>query len=206
MIFLTSLKSLQAPRKVGHYGPRLCLEHFRQDDIIETKTGGVRLKLNACPLSKSSASRLVTNDMMLVTSESIHLPTNTSLMAAVSPVLRNILRYNHQHYEEETKLLIQDYSTETVEAFLELLNNGDVCLTGGEIDDLRSFISALGINMDYFTVSPTEVMSEYLTRYSLNGESLQESFSLSNEVDRSVTNDGIFSFSNNNHPFLFQTS
>ena len=166
------------------------------------------MKPNACPLSKSSASRLVTNDMMIVTSESVHLPTNFSVMAAISPVLRNIFRYNHVHNDEETKLLIQDYSTETVEAFLELLNNGDVCLTGGEIEDVRSLISALGINMDFFTVSPTEVMSEYLTRYSLNEESLQdeESFSLSNEVDRSVTNDGIFSFSNNNHPFLFQTS
>ena len=166
------------------------------------------MKTNACPLSKSSVSKVVTNDMILVSAEGIHIPTNTSLMAGISPFLKLILRYNHDHFEEDTKLLIQDYSTETVEAFLELLNNGDVCLTGDEIEDVRSLISALGINMDFFTVSPTEVMSEYLTRYSLNEESLQdeESFSLSNEVDRSVTNDGIFSFSNNKHPFLFQTS
>ena len=173
------------------------------------------MKTNACPVSKSSVSRVVTNDMMLVSSEGIQVPTNTSLMAAISPVLTNILRYNHDHYEEETKLLIKDYSTETVEAFLELSNNGDVCLTGHQIEDVRSLISALGINMDFFTVSPTEdeAMTEYLARYSLNGESStaeslpdEEGSSLSKEVDRSVTNYGIFSFSNNIHRFLFQTS
>lgn len=201
MIFLTSFQSLQAPRKVGHFGPRLCLEHFRQDDIIKTKTGGVRLKTNACPLSKSSVSKEVTNDMLLVSAEGIHIPTNTSLMAGISPVLKIILRYNHDHFEEDTKLLIQDYSTETVEAFLELLHMGDVCLTGRQIEDVRSLISALGIDMDVFTVSPTEVTSEYLTRYSSNGESStaeslqdQEGSSLSNEVDRSVPNNGISCF------------
>ena len=139
--------------------------------------------------------------MILVSAEGIHISTNTSLMADISPVLKILLRYNHDHCEEDMKLLIQDYSTETVEAFLELLHLGDVCLTGRQIEGLRSLISAFGIDLDDFTVSPTEVTSEYLTRYSLIGESStaeslqdQEESSLRNKVDRSVTMNGIASF------------
>ena len=51
--------------------------------------------------------------MILVSAEGIHIQTNTSMMAAISPVLKDILGYNHYHYKENTKLLIQDYSTES---------------------------------------------------------------------------------------------
>ena len=136
--------------------------------------------------------------MIQVSAEGIHIPTNTSPMADISPVLRILLRYNHDHCEEDMKLLIQDYSNETVEAFLKLLHLGDVCLTGRQIEDLRGLISAFGIDLDDFTVSPTEVTSEYLARNSLSGESStaeslqdQEGSSQINKVDRSVTMNGI---------------
>ena len=206
---MTTLKSLQAPGKVGHFGPRLCLKHFREDDIIKTKIGGVRLKQNACPLSPSSNPSVVTNDMIIVSGQGSHIPTNTSLMAAISPVMKDILNYNHEHYEENTKMLLQDYSTETIEAFLELVHLENVCLTGPEIEDLRNLISDLGIDQDYFSVSRIEDTSEYLSRYLSNGESSAETFhdqedsSLSKEVERSVMNYGK---TNHIHPSFFQTS
>ena len=189
---MTTFKSLQAPGKVGHFGPRLCLKHFSEDDVIRTKIGGVRLKPNACPLSTSSNPNVVTNDMILVSGQGIHIPTNTSLMAAISPIMKDILYYNHEHYEENTKMLLQDYSTETIEAFLELVHLENVCLTGPQLDDIRNLISDLGIDQDFFSVSPIEDTSEYLSRYLSNGESSavtfpdQEDSSLSKEVERSL--------------------
>ena len=166
----------------------------------------MRLKTNACPLSESSNHSLVTNDMLLVTAEGTHIPTNTSMLAAISPVLKDILRYNHDHYEEETKLIV-DYPTETVESFLELANVEDVCLSASEVEDVRSLILDLGVNQQFFSVSPVENVREYLTRYSSNGESsTRRSFqdqgdsSLSKDVDRSEINYGQ---TNNIHPSLF---
>ena len=196
MICSTTVKSLQAPVRVGHFGPRLCIKHFREDDIIKTKIGGVRLKPNACPLSSSSNPSVVTNDMILVSGQGIHIPTNTSLMAAISPLMKDILNYNHEHYEEKTKMLLQDYSTETIEAFLELVHLENVCLSGPQIEDTRNLISDLGIEQDFFSVSPIEDTSEFLSRYLSNGESSaethhvqeEEDSSLSKEVERSVMN------------------
>ena len=208
-MFLSFLKSLQEPGTVGHLGPRLCLKHFREEDIIKTKIGGVRLKTNACPLSESSNHSLVTNDMILVTTEGTHIPTNTVMLAAISPFLKDILQYNHDHYEEETKLII-DYPTETVESFLELANVEDVCLSASEVEDVRSLILDLGVNQQFFSVSPVENVREYLSRYSSKGESsTRRSFqdqgdcSLSKEVDRSEINYGK---TNNIHSTFFQTS
>ena len=144
--------------------------------------------------------------MILVSGQGIHIPTNTSLMAAISPIMKDILHYNHEHYEENTKMLLQDYSTETIEAFLELVHLENVCLTGPEIEDLRNLISDLGIDQDYFSVSRIEDTSEYLSRYLSNGESSAETFhdqedsSLSKEVERSVMNYGK---TNHIHPSFF---
>ena len=170
----------------------------------------MRLKQDARPLSESSYSSVVTNDMIIVSAEGIHIPTNTSVMAAASPVLKDILRYNHDHYEENTKLLIQDYSTETVELFLELVQLEDVCLSARQVEDVRGLILDLGINQDFFSVSPVEDMREYLSRYSTHrGSTTTETFqdredsSQSKEVDRSVINDGKI---NSIHRSFFQTS
>ena len=116
------------------------------------------------------------------------------MLVAISPVLKGILRYNHDHYLEDTKLLFQDFSTETVESFLELMNNEDVCLSASQVEDVRSLITALGINEDFFSGSPVEDSREYLSRYSTHRESSttdtfqdQENSSQSKEVDRLVT-------------------
>ena len=108
----------------------------------------------------------------------------------------DILNYNHEHYEEKTKMLLQDYSTETIEAFLELVHLENVCLSGPQIEDTRNLISDLGIEQDFFSVSPIEDTSEFLSRYLSNGESSaethhvqeEEDSSLSKEVERSVMN------------------
>ena len=170
----------------------------------------MRLKKDARPLSESSYSSLVTNDMIIVSEEGINIPTNTSALAAISPVLKDILRYNHDHYEEDTKLLFQDFSTETVESFLELVNNEDVCLTASQVEEIRILISTLGINQDFFSVSPVDDSREYLSRYSTHRESStvetfqdQESSSQSKEVNRLEINDDKIK---NIHPSFFQTS
>ena len=130
-------------------------------------SNGVRLKHNACPMSKSSGSRVVTDDMNLVTSDGIMIPTNTSLMAATSPVLKAALRY-HDHFEDKIQLLIPDYSTETIETFLEILHLGDVCISDKQVQDIKCFLSDLGIDHDTFTMTRIDdkCLDEYLSRYS----------------------------------------
>ena len=149
---------------MGHLGPRICLEHFHQNDIVKTRiSNGVRLKHNACPMSKSSGSRLVTD----VTSDGTMIPTNTSLMAATSPVLKAALRY-HDHFEDKIQLLLPDYSTETIETFLEMLHLGDVCISVKQVQDIKCFLSDLGIDHDTFTITRIDGkgLDEYISRYS----------------------------------------
>ena len=105
--------------------------------------------------------------MNLVTSDGIMIPTNTSLMAATSPVLKAALRY-HDHFEDKIQLLIPDYSTETIETFLEILHLGDVCISDKQVQDIKCFLSDLGINHDTFTMTHIDdkCLDEYLSCYS----------------------------------------
>ena len=83
---------------------------------MRTRIGGVRLKQNACPISETSGSNAVTDNMDFMTSEITRINTNTSLIAATSPVLKVLMR-NHDQYEGNLQLLIpdSDYSSETIE-------------------------------------------------------------------------------------------
>ena len=57
-------------------------------------------------------------------------------MAATSPLLKDVLR-SHENYEENTKILLPDYSHETIETYLELIHLGDVCTSGKQLEELR---------------------------------------------------------------------
>ena len=78
-LFNASSSPFQAPPRVGNSGPRLCLKHFHKEDIVDT---GVKLKKNACPQSTTSipGASSVTNDMILVSSDGFHIPTNISVI------------------------------------------------------------------------------------------------------------------------------
>ena len=77
----------------GHFKPLPCPRHFRQYDIIRTKTGGVRLRPNAWLLNKSCVARVV-----------------------------NHVNYEKEEDTyKDTKLLLKE-TAETAEAFLELLH------------------------------------------------------------------------------------
>ena len=102
-LFNASSSPFQAPPRVGNSGPRLCLKHFHKEDIVDT---GVKLKKNACPQSTTSipGASSVTNDMILVSSDGFHIPTNISVIISVSPILKNILSdFHYQTYEESMK-------------------------------------------------------------------------------------------------------
>ena len=147
-LFNASSSPFQAPPRVGNSGPRLCLKHFHKEDIVDTRTG-VKLKKNACPQSTTSipGASLVTNDMILVSSDGFHIPTNISVIISVSPILKNILSdFHYQTYEESTKIILPEYDAETINTFLELINIGDVCVERSNMKAVRSLLSSLCIN------------------------------------------------------------
>ena len=168
-LFNASSPPFQAPPRVGNSGPRLCLKHFHKEDIVDTRTG-VKLKKNACPQSTTSipGASLVTNDMILVSSDGFHIPTNISVIISVSPILKNILSdFHYQTYEESTKIILPEYDAETINTFLELINIGDVCVERSNMKAVRSLLSSLCINQDInFTINPIDDVSEYISRYS----------------------------------------
>ena len=134
---------------------------------MKTRIGGVRLKQNACPISDNSGSSTVTDDMDLVTSEGIRIPTNTSVMAATSPLLKVLMRY-HDQYEGKIQLLLPDYSSETIENFREFLHLGDVCISGKQVEDMICLLTDLRIDQDLFSINQIDEKSfdDYLSRYS----------------------------------------
>ena len=169
LVLSLCLSLFQVPDKVGNFGPRLCLEHFRKEDILTTRNG-VKLKENSCPVNSTSGSNVIDDLDLVVTSDRILISTNSSLMAATSPLLKDVLR-SHDHFEENTKILLPDYSHETLETYLELIHLGDVCTSGKQLEELRSLLNNLGIDQESFSFNSIDDVSlnEYLSRYSTGG-------------------------------------
>ena len=91
----------------------------------------------------------LTNDMILVSSDGFHIPTNISVIISFSPILKNILSdFHYQTYEESTKIILPEYDAETINTFLELINFGDVCVERSNMKAVRSLLSSLCINQD----------------------------------------------------------
>ena len=91
-------------------------------------------------------------------------------MAATSPLLKDVLR-SHENYEENTKILLPDYSHETIETYLELIHLGDVCTNGKQLEELRCLLNDLGIDQESFSFNSIDDVSlnKYLGRYSTGG-------------------------------------
>ena len=160
---------------------------------MRTKSG-IRLKKNACPQSTTSNSgeSAVTDDLFIVSSEGIYIPTNTFLMGSVSPILKKILcDYQYQTYEEKTKLYLPDFDSETLNTFLELINIGDVCLEGRNMNAIKSLLVSLCINQDLFTIDPIDDVSEYISRYTPNvsGSDSDQEASSEEENEDNESND-----------------
>ena len=108
-------------------------------------------------------------NMILVSSDGIKIPTNTSLIISVSPCLKKILSdYQYQTYEGSTEIFLPEYDAETVNTFLELINIGDVCVERSNMKAVKSLLSSLCIDLGSFTINPIDDVSEYISRYTLN--------------------------------------
>ena len=143
---------------MGNLGPRICTQHFRDEDIVETSVG-IRLKSQVIPII--GIQRQVEDfrdDIEVISGDGILFKFNKAHLAAMCPALRTIIA----SCEEETpKLLFDDVETETVQSFYDMLHLGEGCINGNKrLKDLKRLLTDLGVDQDQLSHS---VISSFQT-------------------------------------------
>ena len=152
---------------MGNLGPRICTQHFREEDIIKTRIG-IRLKSNVIPmLGIQSQKEDFRDDIEVISGDGISFKFNQAQLAAMCPGLRIIIA----SCEDETpKLLFDDVDSGTVQTFYDILHLGEGCLNGNQrLKDLKKLFVDLGVNEDQLSVSVIESFQiynkEFLSRH-----------------------------------------
>ena len=96
------LKCQPPETATGKSGPRLCSAHFSPSDIIVTERSR-KLKNSALPIRDKSQSSDFTKDILLVSRDGVQFPSNSSILASRSPMIRHLLQ---DCPSEETTIII----------------------------------------------------------------------------------------------------
>ena len=113
------LLKCKTPGTTGKTGPRLCSNHFSPNDIIVTDKS-TKLRSSALPKREKSQANesYISKDLLLVSRDGVHFPSNSSILAGRSPLIRNLLG---DCPLEETTILV-DLESTILDTVLELLN------------------------------------------------------------------------------------
>ena len=162
---------------MGNLGPRICTQHFRREDIVETSVG-IRLKSNVIPiLGTQRQIEDFRDDIEVISGGGIIFKFNQAHLAAMCPSLRTIISSCE---EEKPKLLFDDVDTETVQSFYDLLHLGEGCLNGLErLKDLKRLLTDLGVDQDQLSdsvISSFQIYNEeFLSRHQSQKEVIEDS-------------------------------
>ena len=161
---------------MGNLGPRICTQHFRDEDIVETSVG-IRLKSKVIPII--GIQRQVEDfrdDIEVISGDGILFKFNKAHLAAMCPALRTIIA----SCEEETpKLLFDDVDTETVQSFYDMLHLGEGCINGNKrLKDLKRLLIDLGMDQDQLSqsvISSFQIYNEeFLSRHQPQEEVIED--------------------------------
>ena len=109
---VVGLKVLPTVGNLG--GPRLCTQHFREEDIIKTRVG-IRLKSNVIPMLGVQSQKVdFSDDIEVISGDGNSFKFNQAHLAAMCPALRQIIA---SCKEETPNLIFDDVDTETVQSF-----------------------------------------------------------------------------------------
>ena len=136
---------------MGNLGPRICTQHFREEDIVETSVG-IRLRSNVVPMiGIQRQMEDFRDDIEVISGDGILFKFNKAHLASMCPALRPII----VSCEEETpKLLFDDVDTETVQSFYDMLHLGEGCVNGNKrLRDLTKLLTDLGVDQDQLSES-----------------------------------------------------
>ena len=111
------LKCQPPETATGKSGPRLCSAHFSPSDIIVTERSR-KLKNSALPIRDKSQSSDFTKDILLVSRDGVQFPSNSSILASRSPMIRHLL----QDCPSEETTIIMDIESTILDTVLELIN------------------------------------------------------------------------------------
>ena len=162
---------------MGNLGPRICTQHFRDEDLVETSVG-IKLKSNVIPII--GVQRQIEDfrdDIEVISGDGILFNFNKAHLAAMCPALRTIIA----SCEEETpKLLFDDVETETVQSFYDMLHLGEGCINGNKrLKDLKRLLTDLGVDQDQLSHSVISSFQtyneEFLSRHQPQEEVIENS-------------------------------
>ena len=162
---------------MGNLGPRICTQHFRDEDLVETSVG-IKLKSNVIPII--GVQRQIEDfrdDIEVISGDGFSFKFNKAHLAAMCPALRTIIA----SCEEETpKLLFDDVETETVQSFYDMLHLGEGCINGNKrLKDLKRLLTDLGVDQDQLSHSVISSFQtyneEFLSRHQPQEEVIENS-------------------------------
>ena len=161
---------------MGNLGPRICTQHFRDEDIVETSVG-IKLKSNVIPIiGIQRQMEDFRDDIEVISGDGILFNFNKAHLAAMCPALRTIIA----SCEEETpKLLFDDVDTETVQSFYDMLHLGEGCINGNKrLKDLKRLLIDLGMDQDQLSqsvISSFQIYNEeFLSRHQPQEEVIED--------------------------------
>ena len=113
------LLKCRTPDTTGYTGPRLCSKHFSPSDIIVTDNS-TKLRRSALPKREKSqeTESYISKDILLVSRDGVHFPSNSSNLARRSPLIRNLLG----DCPLEVTTILVDIESTILDTVLELLN------------------------------------------------------------------------------------
>ena len=130
------LLKCRTPDTAGYTGPRLCSKPFSPSDIIVTDNS-TKLRRSALPKREKSqeTESYISKDILLVSRDGVHFPSNSSNLARRSPLIRNLLG----DCPLEVTTILVDIESTILDTVLELLNESSPTFTSRLFDSLTQF-------------------------------------------------------------------
>ena len=178
----------------GKSGPRLCSAHFSQSDVIVTERSK-RLKKDAMPMPirDKGQSSDVTKDVVIVSKDGVQFPSNSSILASRSPMIRNLLK----DCSSEETIIIMDIESTILDTVLELINEGSPLFPSRLYDSVKVALDVFQIEQ-FVRIEVEEIRSRpskprtNRIPYSSTGENMQNMDCPYNECVKTFKSKKIF--------------
>ena len=142
---------------MGNLGPRLCTQHFREEDLTE-RSVGIRLKSSVVPMIGILREKDFRDDIEVISRDGVSFKFNIAHLVAMCPALVAIIGT----CKEKTSKLIVDFETETLESFYDLLHLGEGCINSNHrLLDLKHLLLNLGVQEDKLTAFVIDDFKSY---------------------------------------------
>ena len=176
------LLKCRTPDTTGYTGPRLCSKHFSPSDIIVTDNS-TKLRRSALPKREKSqeTESYISKDILLVSRDGVHFPSNSSNLARRSPLIRNLLG----DCPLEVTTILVDIESTILDTVLELLNESSPTFPSRLFDSVQEALEIFQI-ADFVLVEEVKSMPRKLCKQRKRRTTAQGLEDGANNIDKII--------------------